>query len=757
MIGTAVFDSRRLKLILMVFVVVAGVVAGGGLLQVLFSKYFWCGRSGSGWDLHVLMAAAAMQLVLYLFAQYSNSASRFYWVTQAIGVILCVAQIAMMAHAYPGTFSFLGRVLLASLAIGGAIVALHQPSKLRELGWRGLRPGFSYLILLAALVAVTWLVASGLIAQFFLYRPASPLTTLPLVLSLTIGGIIAVTGVYSFHARNNADYEKVNLAAFPPLFVLLLALLRAKYPDGAYDTFLYKGTWPYLIADWRTAGMAVPDHVGLGSNFQEMFNALLRILAGDYNPSLISTLSIGALFVLLPCAINLSSMPVGLRRLFSASATAIIFSLTEPALAQGTTYQEPFLVLLLTLALANAWIWPIFAAGAIAAKLTALFAVPLIFVMKFVSPHEAIARLRSQLLPIIGACALISIFVAPQIDRNLMYSGRLTGITETLAKVTDPASPTAILGPGESLLGSQSPRGGILNNLLLSSCNMLGLELFCDTKYHDNENLGFHIFPSSRAPLIGLLLALAVLAAGLLTRARSPIAIVGSVIYIACYVGSLSQLTQGRYFVILGFACAILTLCVAPNWLAPFPHDIIPGRRAAASWIFLFALVPIGDLLTGIYFNDGLECRRPLFARYETLGLDHPVKDEERFVAGLAKKYRNVCPPPGLSPTIVADPEWERSPYLGIHVASAHYGHDMQRRFFDVDIGREQNIPLAILAVVVKSGAARAQYTRSQDGEFALCYENKDVNIYCSKQLAPLGSSCAHSTYEGIKAGQPVK
>lgn len=767
MIGTTVLDSRRLKLILLVFVVAAVLVSGGGPLQVIFSKYFSRGRSGSGWELHVFMAAAAMQIVLYLLAQFRDSASRFYLVTQGIAMILCVSQIAMMAQAYPETFSFLGLVFLASLAVGGSIVALSQPLDLRQLGWRRLRVRLPYLVLLAGLVAATWLIASGLIAQFFLYRPASPLTTLPLLLSLITGGIISVAGVYSFHVRNNANYQTLNLSVFPPLFVLLLALLRAKSPDGAFDTFSYKGTLPYLIADWRTAGMAVPDV--LVPIFQEELNALLRIFAGDYNPSLISTLSIGALFVLLPCSINLSNMPVGLRRLFSAFATAIIFSLTEPAMAQGTTYQEPFLVLVLTLALANAWIWPIFAAGAIAAKLTAIFAVPMIFVVKFVSPHKTIAQLWSQRFTMIGACALISIFVAPQIDRNLIYSGRITGTTETLAKVTDPAGPGAILEPGVRMGGWDRKRGGILNNLLLSTCNIVGLELFCDT----NDDFGFNIFPSSRAPLIGLLLALAVLAAALLTPARSLTAIVGSITYVACYIGFLSQLAEGRYFVVLGFGCAILILCVVPTLLIPFPHDSIPGRRGAPNWILLFAFVPIGDLLTGIYINEGLECRRPLFARYETFRLDQfarnetfrlnqPVTAAERFISGLAEKYRKVCPPPGLSPTVVGSPASPvaQGPYLGVPVTAWWFGHEMRRRFFDVDIAREKNIPLAILAVVVKSEAERAQYIRSQASEFALCYEDKDfkdVKIYCSKQLAPIGSSCAHSTYEDLKAGQRVK
>src|SRR5262249_61531236 len=98
MIGTTVLDSRRLKLILLVFVVAAVLVSGGGPLQVIFSKYFSRGRSGSGWELHVFMAAAAMQIVLYLLAQFRDSASRFFLGNQGIDIMILVSLIARCAR-----------------------------------------------------------------------------------------------------------------------------------------------------------------------------------------------------------------------------------------------------------------------------------------------------------------------------------------------------------------------------------------------------------------------------------------------------------------------------------------------------------------------------------------------------------------------------------------------------------------------------------------------------------------------------------
>jgi hypothetical protein len=541
----------------------------------------------------------------------------------------------------------------------------------------------------------------------------------------------------------------LDLSVFPPLFVLLLALLRAKYPDGSYDALFFKGTWPYQIAQWRTAGMAMVDQYGLGTNFQEMFNGFLLILAPDYSPSLISTLSITALFLLLPGCINLANMRHGLSRLMFGFATAVIISLTEAANAQGTAYQEPFIVLLLTLGLLDAWTWPVFLCAAMATKLTAIFAVPLIFVYKFVPADQSVvAQLWRQRLAIIAAIGLIGLFLWPQIDRNLIYSGRIFGRTETLASWTDPPGPTEVLTPGTP--GGASfqpmPRGGLLNNFVLSTCNAFALDLFCPTAYQNVQHLGFHIFPSSRAFLVGILLACATLAVIVLTRVRSAPALLGSLAFLIGYVAFLSMFAAGRFFVVPSFMLAGLALCVSQLWLDAWGSR--PNRRAVIVLIALLSAIPAGDLLVGVFTNAGWTCTRNLFDRAGTYGLNRPRNDSEKFLVNLAAQYRKSCPPPGLSPTIlVADRSRDQwlLPYLGMNVM---YDPDLLPRFFGVDASREKNIPLAMAAIIFHGTGQLRDLTDGQSSEFTECFKDKDTQIFCSSKLAPRGKQCAHSLYE---------
>ena len=512
-------EHTRLRIIFVALLLVSAAVAAGGPLQVYFAGVFWCGRVGAGPQLHILMTLAAAQIALFLSAQYSARTSQLYRITQWLALILCAYQGLLLVRAYPTTSLFLGSALAGSFVVALIMITWRSIPERNLIGQ--LLSELPYVVVFSVLLLVHWLVISGLIAQFFLYHPAYPFTALPLAFSLLVGGMIAITGGWSFHRRNYECLRNLDLSVFPPLVVLLLALLRAKYPDGSYDVLFYKGTWPYQIAEWRTAGMAMVDQYGLGSNFQEMFNGFLLILAPDYSPSLISTLSITALFLLLPCCINLANMPHGLSRLMFGFATAVIISLTEAANAQGTVYQEPFMVLMLTLGLLNAWTWPVFLCAAMATKLTAIFAVPLIFVYKFVPADQPVpAHLWRQRLAIIAATGLIGLFLWPQIDRNLIYSGRIFGRTETLASWTDPPGPTEVLAPGDVFF-QPMPRGGLLNNFVLSTCNAFALDLFCPTAYQNDEHLGFHFFPSSRAFLVGILLACTTLAVIVLTRVRS--------------------------------------------------------------------------------------------------------------------------------------------------------------------------------------------------------------------------------------------
>ena len=205
------------------------------------------------------MALAAAQIALFLAAQYSPRISAAYRITQWLALILCAHQGLLLVHAYPTTSLFLGLALAGSVVVALIMVTWGSIPERKLVGQ--LFSALPYVVVLSVLLLVHWLVVSGLVAQFFLYHPANPLTAIPLAFSLLVGGIIAITGGWSFHQRNYEWLRNLDLSAFPPLFVLLLALLRAKYPDGSYDALLYKGTWPYQIAEWRTAGMAILGRV----------------------------------------------------------------------------------------------------------------------------------------------------------------------------------------------------------------------------------------------------------------------------------------------------------------------------------------------------------------------------------------------------------------------------------------------------------------------------------------------------------------
>ncbi len=756
-------EDIRLRAILLTLLLAGMAVAIGGPLQVYFSKIFRCGRVDAAPELYVLFGLAAIQIALFLAAQYNARFSPAYRITQWIAIALCAYQGLLLADAYRTTFLLLGLVMAGSAGVA-LIIVRPAATPASRLGVSQLFSALPYLAALSVLLAVHWLVGSGLIAQFFLYRPDGPLTTAPLIFSLVAGATIALTGCWSFHRRNYERLRHLDSSAFPPLFVLLLVLLRAKYPDGSYDAFLYKGVWPYQIAEWRTAGMAIVDQFGLGSNFQEMFNGFLLILAADYTPSLISTFSITALFFVLPCCINLTIMPHGLSRLMFGFATAVIVSLSEVAVAHGTVYQEPFLVLLLTLGLLNAWTWPIVLSAAIATKLSAVFALPLVLIYKFVPADQPfLAYLLRRRFAIIAAIGLIGLFLWPQIDRNLIYSGRIFGRTETLAAWTDPPGSSAVLSAGDTLF-RMLPRGGFLNNLALSSCNAFSLDLFCDTTYQNEHTTGFHVFPSSRAFLLGVFLACATILASLIARNRSALAILASLAFLGGYLMFLSMATIGRFFVVPSWMLAVLVLCVSKIWLDKWfslPRIIDTWSTklkaiCAIAVVGLLAVVTTGDLIAGTFTNHGWQCKRDVRKPALAYGLNSLRVNSrygrglavQRYLEDLAARYRKSCPPPGLSPTILLagyGDSWIL-PYPGMHVASPA----MLDRLLSVDAERESRLPRAVAAIVVEDTAQLDAHAHSQSSQFTQCFKNSDTQIFCSRQLAPLGDKCVRSIYEGV-------
>ena len=747
--------ARRYHVAIITIAIFAAAIGSGGPIQVYFSKYFWCGRVGAGWQLHLFIAIALCQMILFLLSQNDNRTSTIYCWSQWATIALCAPQGVLLAQAYPITFTLLAIAFIISFFAAVMIAAANDPQHHFVLKVAARNP--TYFASFAVLILLHWLIATGLVGQFFLYRPAAPLTIVPLTFCLMIGAVAAVAGGWSFHRRNGNVLQSMNLGAFAPFSILLLALLRAKYGDGAFDTLLYKGTWPYQIAEWRTAGMAIVDSVGLGSNFQEMFNGVLRILSADYTPSLISTLSICGLFMVLPCCVQLVRNCLGFSQLIAAVAMLEIVSFTEAATAQGTAYQEPFLVLLMTVGLLNAITWPLFVSAAIATKLTVIAATPLFFVYRFALIGRLVAiDAWKRRYAFVVAASLILLFVLPQLDRNLIYSGRVFGVTETLASLTDPPGPSAIMAPGGSVYFSGLPRGGLWNNFIKSTCNVFALELICDVSYHGDPNLGFHILPSSRAPIIGVFLAVVTLLYAALTRARFALVQTAAVLFLAGYIIFLTHVTQGRYFIIPSFMFVILLLCISVTLSdAQFLPSIIT-ERTGSLLVVLLAVIPIGDLLAGAFINDGWNCRRDYLDHAPTYSIIGPRNSLEGFLAEDTLRYKKACPPPGLPPTIIVHHGSLMvqhgpfvAPYLGVPLAVSGIGDQMRHRFYQANPKRVDRIPFAVLAFVLPKNEGPNDLPLGENGKFRPCFENKETKVLCSQELAPIGSACARSTYDG--------
>ncbi len=349
-------------------------------------------------------------------------------------------------------------------------------------------------------------------------------------------------------ANPNPAYP--NIGQLIPLTLLLFPLLRARLPDIAYDSLSYKVTIPYQMAEWRTGDAAIVDGYMIGTNLQEMLNALLRILTGDWRPQLISSISYILLALIIPRAFPAGQFPPGARRAAVAFAGVAAFVLTEAGIAQGTAYQEPLLLLFMVAALIRCPLWPGFLGMAAAVKITAVFIAPLILLYHAVNYRSF---WRSPRFLLLGALAG-TLALGPQLSRNLTFSGRLLGMSEILAGVTDPPGPHQIMAVGIDRYDVR-PRGGVINNAIQSACNVWLLDALCSVRYKGNFEAGFSVFPASRAALLAVLFGVAAC-----LRRRRPVACLTLGGFAAGYAGLLAIVSEGRYFLPLSLGFPVMLL-----------------------------------------------------------------------------------------------------------------------------------------------------------------------------------------------------
>ena len=420
----------------------AAVLAAGGYWQVIAAPVFWCGRTEAFPATLVLTFLSLAQTALYFAAVAAPRWQKPYRLSQYAVLPFLFAGLWQIFAPHPRTLLFFGVLATIPLAIG-----LLLPRA------RWMRPHLPTLSALFVLSTLGFLAALGQIP-------------------FTLPGVTVPTGLVALSALAAAAASLAVIAtlreALPlaaachlPYALLLFPILRGKAPDLAYDSFMYKTTLPYQLAEWRTGDTALIDGYMVGTNLQEMLNALLVVLTRDYLPPFISTISFVLLAFIIPLAFPLARLPSPSGRLALAFAGLSAFVLTEAGIAQGTAYQEPLLLLFLVAALIRCPAWPAFIAIAIAIKINAAFIAPLI-VLHHATSYQAFWRSPRCLLIATLAAAIV---LAPQINRNVLFSGRVLGLNETLASVTDPPGPHQIMTRGATRYDAKV-RGGVLNNEL---------------------------------------------------------------------------------------------------------------------------------------------------------------------------------------------------------------------------------------------------------------------------------------------------
>jgi hypothetical protein len=437
---------------------------------------------------------------------------------------------------------------------------------------------------------------------------------------------------------------------------------------------------PYQIADWLTGDTAIIDGFMVGTNLQEMLNALLVAITRDYLPPFISTISFVLLLFVIPLAFPVAQRASPVGRAVVAFAGISAFTLSEAGIGQGTSYQEPMQLLFLVMSLIRCPAWPAFLAVAIAVKINAAFIGPLVLLHHVLGYRAFWLSPRRLLIGALGGALVLLL----QLYRNMIFSGRLLGLNETLAAVTDAPGQDQIMVPGETRYDTQV-RGGVLNNAILSACNMAVLSEVCPTQYEGSDSAGFHVFPASRAPLFALLFVAALVVGGSTYRTRRVVGFASVLVFLACYLVLLAFMSEGRYFLPLSFGFSLLLLMNA----AP-AEDVV---------------LSMGTSLQGRVLGVGLGC----------------------WLVGS-----------NLIPGTFANVSW---------ICKRDVGTVARARFFAANPTRQARAAEAIIAVVSQSPGYAPALLGPATTNYTPCYHDDKLQVVCSIVLAPLGTRCAASLY----------
>jgi hypothetical protein len=684
------------------------VVGGAFSFYQLGSGLFACGKEYAGPEIRYWLALAGFQGLVFMGSALSERLARLYRILQYLTLPLAAIPFAQLAIAYPRIF-----VVQALLAMGYWYAVFLR----RSLG----RPGVAgpFPAPLGAILAETTifllatLVVHSAIAFLVLHSQGVALDDRRFIAIAAISAVIA-----AWIVRRDTPTTSLSIVQVPPLALLVVVLLRAKLPDGAYDSLFYKATLPIMIADWRTAITGAMDHTLLGTDFLEIINSQLRILDPDYSAALTGSLAFVGMWLLVPLAAA-GLLP---RSLGSGYATArnvlalLVVSLSEPLTSSGTAYQEPMIALLLAGAILPMSIAWLFLGAAIAVKATALFVVPLIVVAKCWSlagprwpgrapdtaprPRFAATAILQELVPpsrsgrvVLGVCVVLAVItVGEQFYRNLAYTGRITGVTEALSTLTDPegrvmAKPTN--DPFEALIPG-SYRERYLNTFI----HVITLD-----RWIAPSEFGFHIIPTSRLMAIAAVLAILVLAFARLRRDRMLLLCFAT--WLLCAFGLLKFVSQGRHLLPLSFGAALVIAYLVGRLVQDASGAAY--RKTGSLFCLAIGFVALGDQLVGSFINNGWQCRRNLVTGVVMNDFDRPTTPLERRLAVIAAKYRVTAAQHDVVPTILCENTVDRMRYVGAHYVYAYMSLDLTLRHLAAHPDHVSSLPTSLLAVCFTS------------------------------------------------------
>lgn len=700
--------------------ILLALVAGGTFSYYqVGSALFACGRDLAGPELRYWLALAAVQSLLFVAAGAMESARRVYRWSQYLALPLLGIALAQVALAYPRIF-----IWLALLAAAYWLVRWLP----RVIGRDGKPlPGLGDAVAETTVFLLTALMVLTAIAFVFLHWPGRTFTP-----RLLMAAGLASFAIAAIIVRWDSRVVGLSIAQVPPLGLLIAVVLRAKFPDAAFDSLFYKATIPITIGEWGTAITGVFDHTLLGTDFAEIMGSQLRMLDPTYSPAMTSTLSFLALWIIAPLAARgVFGERTGTHVALVRNVLALLLvSLTEAHIAAGTAYHEPLMGLLMAgflMPMSVAWL---FLGAAIASKFTVLFVAPVLLAAKAAewmrsrgeAPVEAGHRGRVFAT---AACMLLGTFVlAQQFERNLDFTGRLLGVAEVLVDWTDPRGEVLTRLPPGVGTGQVAPIERYGRTLV----HMLTLD-----RWVAPAEDGFHVMPSSRVFPIALVLAVCFLLFASLRRQRAALAVLW--ICVACGAVLMSLVSQGRHFHPLSFAAAV-AIAFAINALF---RGADPGRSRALG-IFVsvsIAVVAFGDQLVGSFINNGWICERSMAKPVIVNNYDRPDTDLERKLAEIASAYRaHVSQRPGVIPSILCENTTGPKHYLGVHHAFAYPAMELTMRYIAADPRRASLLPSALLALCFTDPQFPAHLIPAAvRGEFTEVPPVGGVRILVSKRL----------------------